>query len=269
LCITNKFGLISDSCKTSFQQTWEVRGLNVNYAARTPGTECLYPFAHSALLFPTLRAVYSHFCHLAIVFSLDLPVLASGDTTHKQQIATLCVYCYYYYYYFMCPVTASTLFVSNFYYYHYQHTFYCILYKRLILSSILNCVTSWNVTFCLVNYRIGWLTFFLIQAVRINNNTSDYIAVKSGVPQGSVLGPGLFLIFIIDIVDIFASGLTVKLVEDDVKMHAIINDVNDSVLMQEGLDALYAWSDLRQLPLSLQNALFYILVGITLTIIIQ
>jgi len=77
---------------------------------------------------------------------------------------------------------------------------------------------------------LNWLTDFLfnrIQAVRINNKTSEYIPVKSGVPQGSVLGPVLFLIFINDIVDIFGSGLTVKLFADDVKMYAIINDVND------------------------------------------
>jgi len=49
------------------------------------------------------------------------------------------------------------------------------------------------------------------------------------------------------------SGLTVKLFADDVKIYAIINDVNDSVLLQKGLDALYAWSDLWQLPLSLQK----------------
>jgi len=53
------------------------------------------------------------------------------------------------------------------------------------------------------------------------------------------------------------------------QIYSIVNDVNDSVLLQEGLDALYAWSDLWQLPHSLQNALFYILVGITLTITIQ
>jgi len=55
---------------------------------------------------------------------------------------------------------------------------------------------------------LNWLTDFLfnrIQAVRINNKTSDYIQVKSGVPQGSVLAPVLFLIFISDINDIFQS----------------------------------------------------------------
>jgi len=42
-----------------------------------------------------------------------------------------------------------------------------------------------------------------------------------------VLGLVLFLIFINDIVGLFGSDLSVKLFADDVKMYAIINDVND------------------------------------------
>jgi len=90
---------------------------------------------------------------------------------------------------------------------------------------------------------LNWLTDFLfnrIQAVMIINKTSDYIPVNSGILQGSVLGLVLFLIFINYTVDIFSSGLTAKLFGDDVKMYAIVNGVNDSVLLQEGLDALYA-----------------------------
>jgi len=53
---------------------------------------------------------------------------------------------------------------------------------------------------------------------------------------------------------------SLALVSCTVKLFAIINDINDCVLLQKGLAALYAWSDLWQLPLSLQK--FYILVGI-------
>jgi len=67
-------------------------------------------------------------------------------------------------------------------------------------------------------------------------------------------GPVLFLLFINDIVDIFGSGLTVKLFADYVKMYAIIN-MSMTLFLQEGLVALNAWPDLWQLPLSLQKCI--------------
>ena len=71
---------------------------------------------------------------------------------------------------------------------------------------------------------LGWITSFLssrTQSVKIFDALSSVIVVRSGVPQGSVLGPILFLLYVNDIVDIF-SGLSVscKLYADDVKLYS-------------------------------------------------
>ena len=50
----------------------------------------------------------------------------------------------------------------------------------------------------------SWIRSFLSnrsQKVVLHNTPSDSVPIASGVPHGSVLGPSLFLIFIIDIVD--------------------------------------------------------------------
>ena len=103
---------------------------------------------------------------------------------------------------------------------------------------------------------LGWFSAFLndrVQAVKVNTKVSEYVSVKSGVPQGSILGPVLFLLYVNDLVDLFGPGLTAKLFADDVKIYAVINDVNDTVAFQAGLDALSAWSVCWQLPISLNK----------------
>ena len=75
---------------------------------------------------------------------------------------------------------------------------------------------------------LTWISSFVnnrSQSVRVGHCYSDFNPVISGVPQGSVLGPLLFLLYINGIVDLFGNDLTVTLFADDVKMYVNIYDV--------------------------------------------
>ena len=56
------------------------------------------------------------------------------------------------------------------------------------------------------------------QCVRIDNELSDCQPVLSGVPQGSVLGPILFIIFINDICNVLEPEVSAKLFADDLRI---------------------------------------------------
>ena len=64
------------------------------------------------------------------------------------------------------------------------------------------------------------------QRVVLNGQTSDWAEVKAGVPQGSVLGPLLFLVYINDLPDGLKTNA--KLFADDTSLFSIVNDVNVS-----------------------------------------
>jgi Reverse transcriptase (RNA-dependent DNA polymerase) len=74
-------------------------------------------------------------------------------------------------------------------------------------------------------------------------------SVRSGVPQGSVLGPVLFILYVNDIAGCVAVTVSIKLFADDAKIYIVISDGN-STQLQSSLDALVSWADHRQLKLS-------------------
>ena len=103
---------------------------------------------------------------------------------------------------------------------------------------------------------LSWIEDFLTnrhQAVRVGNNISDFADVGSGVPQGSVLGPLLFLFFINDISDLFGTDLVIKLYADDVKIYVAIDNISSSDNLQVGLNALIKWCEDWQLNVSINK----------------
>ncbi|KAA3681739.1 uncharacterized protein DEA37_0013143 [Paragonimus westermani] len=101
---------------------------------------------------------------------------------------------------------------------------------------------------------LAWLENYLMDRViqvRVDGALSKPVAVTSGVPQGSVLGPTLFLIYANDIPNLVRCKII--LFADDIKLWASIHTSEDCVLLQEDLNALYDWSLRNKLPFNFQK----------------
>ena len=94
----------------------------------------------------------------------------------------------------------------------------------------------------------NWIRSFLsnrTQAVVVDGFTSENKPVMSGVPQGSVLGPCLFLYYINDIAQNMNG--TVRLFADDTMIYLVIANENDAQKMQEDLNTLSKWEHAWQM----------------------
>lgn len=94
-----------------------------------------------------------------------------------------------------------------------------------------------------INPKINrWIKNFLthrFQSVTINDHSSSLAQVTSGVPQGSVLGPILFLIYINDINTNISS--TIRLFADDCVIYKQIKNPQDFLSLQADLNQLTKW----------------------------
>ena len=92
---------------------------------------------------------------------------------------------------------------------------------------------------------LQWLANYLLnrkQRVLIPGGSSDWLPIGAGVPQGSILGPLLFLIYINDIVmDI---GSTVRLFADDTSLYIIVDDpVEAARCLNLDLERIHRWAE--------------------------
>ena len=102
-----------------------------------------------------------------------------------------------------------------------------------------------------IGQTLTWIESFLsnrVQRVRVDGEFSTWKPVKSGIPQGSVLGPILFVVFINDMPDVVKSMC--QLFADDAKIFTSVNlrDEKAGDQLQKDLDSLSNWSEKWQLP---------------------
>ena len=77
------------------------------------------------------------------------------------------------------------------------------------------------------------------QRVVFDNCISDTVSVLSGAPQGSILGPLLFVLFINDIYDSVDEHSNINLYADDTKLWRKIATSADYDVLQKDIDSLY------------------------------
>ena len=101
---------------------------------------------------------------------------------------------------------------------------------------------------------LNWVSSFLNnrkQRVKVGTTLSEYTNVTSGVPQGSCIGPLLFILYVNDLTDYnFDCNTFVSLYADDTKISTIFSDVSERHTMQEHLNEFMRWAAKWQLQIA-------------------
>ena len=100
---------------------------------------------------------------------------------------------------------------------------------------------------------LQWIESFLenrTQRVRTGSQLSDAANVTSGVPQGTVLGPVLFLLYVNDLTTVVKDS-SIKLYADDVKLYVTADLRSDQ--LKDDLRNVSEWAKLWQLNLSFEK----------------
>ena len=103
-------------------------------------------------------------------------------------------------------------------------------------------------------HALSWITSYLTnrkQHVVVGGESSLDTPVLSGVPQGSVLGPLLFLVYIDDVSDVLLSdGSTLNIYADDMLLYKPVKSIEDIHHLQMDIDRISGWVNCNNLTLN-------------------
>ena len=117
----------------------------------------------------------------------------------------------------------------------FQKAFDKVPHKRLLFKLEDLCIND-----CLLKWVRDWLGDRK-QRVVVGGSVSSWNGVTSGVPQGSVLGPLLFVVYINDL-DHAVGVSRIKKFADDTKVYREVCDDSDAADFQAELDSVFNWS---------------------------
>ena len=105
---------------------------------------------------------------------------------------------------------------------------------------------------------LKWFQSYLIDRKQINGQSSELLLNNCGVPQGSVFGPLLFLIYINDLPNI-SKILNFYLFADDTNIYYESDSLNElERTVNKELDKLYLWLNVNRLSLNIEKTNFLI-----------
>ena len=80
------------------------------------------------------------------------------------------------------------------------------------------------------------------QKVVINGTSSNWRTISAGVPQGSILGPLIFLVYINDLADNIDTNI--RLYADDASLYITYENANDAAtILNEDLSKVQTWAN--------------------------
>lgn len=124
---------------------------------------------------------------------------------------------------------------SDIVYLDFAKAFDSVCHKRLVFKLRL---------FGIGGELLNWFENYLqnrYQSCVVQGSTSSKLPVNSGVPQGSILGPLMFLVYINDLPAVVDSSIA--MFADDSKCSRVIKNLDDCHVLQEDLDCLQGWAD--------------------------
>ena len=116
---------------------------------------------------------------------------------------------------------------------------------------------------------LKWFRSFLTtrkQRVVVNGCYSDWSDVSSGVPQGSILGPLLFIMYINDISSVVQSSI--KMFADDVTLYTTVKTPEDCKQLQNDLNSVAGWCDCWQMKLHPLKCVLLCIYGMSTVLIL-